>query len=455
MKNSFFYRQNSEKQNPIKKNRLKFNICISLIICILQTFVYPRVHMAFFWTFICNFAENFKTMTLDEKIKLVAQEFRGKDDEPQINAKLQRLERRRITPHSLIPKRRFLFEMFDKPCFARGELVGITGRAKSGKTFFTSILMALGVCGEVLGVRRIDPEPLRVLWMDTEQSEESTQEILCDRIMKLWQHSMPEGESIENFPSEMFDIFNVRAEAWQDRLPLLEEAILEYKPDLVILDGIRDLVNDINDGILSQKVIERLMILTSETDCCIACILHQNKASEDKNLRGWIGTELTYKSFEVYECSKDTDRIFSVKQTMTRKYDIDEVLQFVVDAEGLPREVYNQAVTHAVTKGNAKAVGTTQEAAINYDTEEVFTSVMQEGEKLRAYELEKRVMSRYKSITLNSYLYMKDMAQRIGLLYKTIVNPRCVYYTLQPTLTAAISATTPNAAPTEQAVLPP
>ena len=381
-------------------------------------------------------------MTLDEKIKLVAQEFWGKDEEPQMNAKLQRLERRRITPDSMIPKRRFLFEMFDKPCFARGELVGITGRAKSGKTFFTSILMALGVCGEVLGIKRIAPKPLRVLWMDTEQSEESTQEILCDRIMRLWQRNMPEGESIENFPSEMFDIFNVRAEAWQDRLPLLEEAILEYKPDLVILDGIRDLVNDINDGILSQQVIERLMNLASETDCCIACILHQNKASEDKNLRGWIGTELTYKSFEVYECSKDTDRIFSVKQTMTRKYDIDEVLQFVVDSEGLPTEVYNQAIVHAVAKSNAKTVSATQEAAINYDTEEVFTSVMHEGEKLRAYELQKRVMDRYKYITLNSYLYIKDMAQRIGLLCKTVINPRCVYYSLQPTLTATLSATT-------------
>ena len=341
-------------------------------------------------------------MTLDEKIKLVAQEIWGKDEEPQMNAKLQRLERRRITPHSMIPKRRFLFEMFDKPCFARGELVGITGRAKSGKTFFTSMLMALGVCNEVMGIRRIDPKPLRVLWMDTEQSEESTQEILCDRIMRLWQRNMPEGESIENFPSEMLDIFNVRAEAWQDRMPLLEEAIREYKPDLVILDGIRDLVNDINDGILSQQVIERLMNLASETDCCIVSILHQNKASEDKNLRGWIGTELTYKSFEVYECSKDNDRIFSVKQTMTRKYDIDNALQFVVDAEGLPTEVYNQAIVHAVVRSNAKTVSATQEAAINYDTEEVFTSVMQQGEKLRAYELQKRVMERYKYITLNS-----------------------------------------------------
>ena len=394
-------------------------------------------------------------MTLDEKIKLVAQEFWSKDEEPQMNAKLQRLERRRITPNSVIPKRRFLFEMFDKPCFARGELVGITGRAKSGKTFFTSILMALGVCGEVLGIKRIDPKPLRVLWYDTEQSEESTQEILCDRIMRLWQRNMPEGESIENFPSEMFDIFNVRAEAWQDRMPLLEEAIREYKPDLVILDGIRDLVNDINDGILSQQVIERLMNLASETDCCIACILHQNKASEDKNLRGWIGTELTYKSFEVYECSKDTDRIFSVKQTMTRKYDIDNALQFVVDAEGLPTEVYNQAIVHAVAKSNAKTVSATQEVAINYDTEEVFTSVMQQGEKLRAYELQKRVMDRYKYITLNSYLYIKDMAQRIGLLCKTVINPRCVYYSLQPRLTATLSATTAAATPNGQAILPP
>ena len=140
---------------------------------------------------------------------------------------------------------------------------------------------------------------------------------------------------------------------------------------------------------------------------------------------------------------------------MTRKYDIDEVLQFVIDAEGLPREVYNQAVTHAETKGNAKAVGATQEAAINYDTEEVFTSVMQEGEKIRGYELQKRVMQKYNTITLNSYLYIKDMAQRIGLLYKTVINPRCVYYTLRTTLTTVAVATTCTTAPGIQPALPP
>ena len=197
------------------------------------------------------------------------------------------------------------------------------------------------------------------------------------------------------------------------------------------------------------------MNLASESDCCIVSILHQNKASEDKNLRGWIGTELTYKSFEVYECTKDTDRIFSIKQTMTRKYDIDEVLQFVVDAEGLPTEVSSKAAAGAIAKSANAANVVTKEAITNYDTEEIFTSVMQQGEKLRAYELQKRVMDRYKSITFNSYLYIKDMAQRIGLLYKTVINPRCVYYTLQPTLATAIATATAGTASNSQFTPPP
>ena len=71
------------------------------------------------------------------------------------------------------------------------------------------------------------------------------------------------------------------------------------------------------------------------------------------------------------------------------------------------------------------------------------------------YELEKRVMERYKSITLNGYLYIKDMAQRIGLLYKTVINPRCVYYSLQPTLATAIATATAGTALNSQFTPPP
>lgn len=259
--------------------------------------------------------------------------------DPKLQELLQRLERRRITPDKEIPPMQFLFEMFCKPCFPRGELVAIAGKAKSGKTFVSSILMSLCFRDEVLTLRRLETEPMRVLWFDTEQSEESTQDILRHRILPMIgpQETLKEMNLFNMEDNYMFQIFNVRADFWQDRLPLLEAAMRRYRPDLVILDGIRDLVSDINDGVMAQEVIERLMHLASELHGCITCILHQNKAAEDKNLRGWIGTELKNKAFEVYECEKDADRIFSWRQTDTRKYDIVDRLKFTVGDDGIPQ----------------------------------------------------------------------------------------------------------------------
>ena len=63
----------------------------------------------------------------------------------------------------------------------------------------------------------------------------------------------------EPFPEHMFDIFNVRNVDRAHREAYFLEAIEHYKPDLVILDGIRDLVSDINDGTVAQDMMENLM----------------------------------------------------------------------------------------------------------------------------------------------------------------------------------------------------
>ena len=97
----------------------------------------------------------------------------------------------------------------------------------------------------MLSVERIEPKRLHVLWYDTEQSEESTQDILRNRIIPMT------GIAEDQFPMESFDIFNVRAEGYDQRLPMLVAAVHHYHPDLVVLDGIRDLVADINDGVIA------------------------------------------------------------------------------------------------------------------------------------------------------------------------------------------------------------
>ena len=265
---------------------------------------------------------------------------------------IEQLEKLRITSRSEIPPHDFLYTWNGVPCFARGELVAVTGKAKSGKTYLNSILMAAageelsrhtmpgnehtkpesnsGITdkGHFLGLKRIREKPLRVVWIDTEQSADSTHEILRDRI-----GAMTGAEASE----EVYHVFNLRQVRWQDRMTLVLAAIAICMPDLVIFDGIRDVVGDINNYEEAQNIIGQLLKAASEFKTCIVCVLHQNKAAEDKTLRGALGTELQNKSFETYECKKDPEtRIFSVQQTATRKYDLPNKIQFCVDKEGLP-----------------------------------------------------------------------------------------------------------------------
>ena len=55
---------------------------------------------------------------------------------------IEQLGQLRITAKSEIAPHEFLFEWNGVPCFAKGELVAVTGKAKSGKTYLNSLLMA-------------------------------------------------------------------------------------------------------------------------------------------------------------------------------------------------------------------------------------------------------------------------------------------------------------------------
>ena len=304
---------------------------------------------------------------LMEKIEslgnLIAEELAKAGTDPELIAKLKK---DRITVDKELPPMEFLLKLFDVPCCPRGELVAFTGKAKSGKTFVMSMMMAAASAAEALAFRRTTFEPLQVLWIDTEQSDQSTQDILRNRLIpmvissppklggargglkertdSLVQTTPPAGtppnSGGERFPESMYDIFNIRTESWQERMPLLLAAIDMCRPDLVILDGVRDLVDDINNGQLAHDVTERLMRVAQQARCCIVCVIHQNKAAEDRTLRGSIGTELTNKAFEVYECEKMMpSRTFVLTQKLTRKYDITDSLYFTVDDRGLPHQV--------------------------------------------------------------------------------------------------------------------
>jgi hypothetical protein len=230
----------------------------------------------------------------------------------------------------------YLFQMHGKPCFFRGELAANCGKAKSGKTLFLSILMACAMRedGEVLALKRNCEKPIKVLWIDTEQSKQSTQDAQINRIMPL--------AGLSDINDDYFFAYNLRGLGYDTRRQLMEFAIIDVQPDLVIIDGIKDLVTDINDAVQATLLMEQLMSLAQKYNCCIVNVLHQNKSEADQKMRGSIGTELTNKAFEVFQCEyiEESDT-FKVKHALSRKHRIRKKLYYRLDDDGLPQECNN------------------------------------------------------------------------------------------------------------------
>lgn len=259
-----------------------------------------------------------------------------------VSPTLAKMLQRELTPDMQLPPMEFLMRLFGEPCFPRRELVAITGRAKSGKTFVMSIIMLMCMIDRILQFERDGKEPLKVLWFDTEQSKQSTLDIIQNRIVEMYHRKV--GPDLP-FPSPCLRTFNVRFDNCETRRKGFQELVPFIKPDLVILDGIRDLVPDINDGAEAQRIMEEMLALAQANDCCIIAVLHQNKSGESRDPRGWLGTELLNKAFDVFATEKlkiqngqETRFLFKLEQLYTRKYDIEQQLFFQVDEDGLPFE---------------------------------------------------------------------------------------------------------------------
>ena len=174
-----------------------------------------------------------------------------------------------------------------------------TGKAKAKKTFNVSAIVAAALInGQVLEYRASFPELKRnILYFDTEQSPYHCQ-LVMQRILRL------AGLPIDREP-EHLRFSHLRAIADPNgRREIIRYAIYNTpNVGLVVIDGIRDLMLDINNSTEATKLVGDLMQWTSEQNIHIQTVLHLNKG--DDNARGHIGTELNNKAETVLQITKD------------------------------------------------------------------------------------------------------------------------------------------------------
>ena len=210
----------------------------------------------------------------------------------------------------------------DKIVVSRGNILTVQGRAKTYKTFLVSGMVAAAL-DEGLGMNGTR-DVSRVLYVDTEQSDAHTQ-IVLKRIYRLLDMPLDtEDDSVI--------MLALRKENATERLSYAIQAIEELRPDLVVIDGVRDLVADFNSIDESSKVVGKLMELSAAYNCAIVTIIHQNKG--DNNARGHLGTELMNKSETVLQVVRDRS-VATVAPIHCRNIEVDEFSFTVID--GLPQ----------------------------------------------------------------------------------------------------------------------
>lgn len=278
--------------------------------------------------------------------------------EPQTAEQIRAEELRKywLNPAIDYPEPHFLFEYNGVGFSPLGGIQAISGQKKNGKTFVLAQLMAaaLGTGSErvetYLGSLRTRDSTIewlqhkpKVLYCDTEMEQLNTAKVLrrvhwlcgwdmrqaSERFFVLWLREVPKTDSQSS-----------NSERWR----LIKNAIDQVNPDIVFVDGLRDLVNDFNDNSESSAIVGEMMSLASQRNICIWNVLHMNprpQNDDESKMRGHLGTELGNKVSDTFVSIKKKDDktgqvTFSVKQQDARGKDVDDwQFEIVEDAGGL------------------------------------------------------------------------------------------------------------------------
>ena len=355
---------------------------------------------------------------------------------------LLKLDQMRVTSDTDAPEEVFLYRLSGTPCFPRGDLTTVTGPAKCGKTFYLTMLMACAVRRQMLALERIREEPLKVLWYDTEQSKYTTKRILMDRI-----GTMLKDDGLDTFPDEQYYVFNVRHKTPKERVDYLELALKTYCPDICIIDGIADLLDDINSGTDSVQLIMQLLTMADTYKCNITTVIHLNRSGEKLNLRGWLGTVMVQKSYEVFNCERvPKSHVFTTSLTFSRRFFLDEAMCYVIDEKGQPvisnankrrtdsgqEETDSPADNGSNTFNQEFVDNDAPDPKLPWDFRKLFTAAFDTAAMLGYDDLEKRVKAMANIQKKQYYYKVFNEAERLGIIKKELTKTGRVGIILLP-----------------------
>jgi hypothetical protein len=209
-----------------------------------------------------------------------------------------------------------LVSINDVPLGTQGNLLGVTGGEGTGKSNFVGALIAGAICEnnrqniDTLGTKiQANNDKKAILLYDTEQSE--------TQLYKNISGILRRGKS-ENMPP-CFKAYCLTSMSRKERMQAIIQSMDKFYyqfsgVQMVVIDGIADLVRCANDEAESVGIIDELYRLAGIYKTCIVCVLHF--IPNGLKLRGHLGSELQRKAAAILSIEKDENPQISVVKAL-------------------------------------------------------------------------------------------------------------------------------------------
>lgn len=206
-------------------------------------------------------------------------------------------------------------EINNVPIGSAGNLMAITGSEGSGKSNYLGALLSGTMVSEFTSTDLLGMNVTRnaqnkaVLFYDTEQSEEQLYKNLNQIVRR----------AKINEPPNWFRTYGLVGMSRKDRfisiLHSMDRFYYEYGGiHLVVIDGIADLIEGVNDEERSVHLIEELFRLAAIYKTCIVCVLHLSPSGY--KLRGHLGSEIQRKAAGIISIEKDDNKQNSIVKAL-------------------------------------------------------------------------------------------------------------------------------------------
>ena len=214
------------------------------------------------------------------------------------------------------------------PIGTYGNFSFVQAPPKTKKTFFISLLASvyLGTANNFGGKLKGHRENKSVIHIDTEQGKWHAQKVF-KRVLDMNNCDY----------SKFYHTFGLRTLNFKTRIQFIEYC-LEHKVEdtgLLILDGIADLVSDVNNIEESNACIQKIMEWSQNYKCHIICVIHSNFGSDKPT--GHLGSFLEKKTETQIQLEANTvnKEWVTVRCKRSRGYSF-ETFSFKVNEIGLP-----------------------------------------------------------------------------------------------------------------------